>query len=400
MRIAYLVNHYPKASHTFIRREIAALEHLGTEIERFTIRPAGEDLVDADDRAEQARTTVLLEQRRQFVLAPLRATLRSPGRMARALQLTTRLGRRSERGVLRHLAYLAEAAQLTETLRSRQVSHVHAHFGTNPAAVAMLWSTLSGGTYSFTVHGPEEFDHPEQLSIGDKIEQASFVVAVSNFGRSQLYRWCGHDHWTKIHIVGCTVDQSFLDGLTPVPDRPRFVCIGRLCEQKGQMLLLEAAIELAKTHDFELDFIGDGEFRRPMQDLIDSHALGHQIRLCGWRSGPDVRQALIDARAMVLPSFAEGLPVGIMEALALGRPVISTYVAGIPELVVPGQSGWLVPAGSVGDLVDAMAAALDTPVERLTEMGANGHRAVLADHHDRTEATRLAEYFRGVVPGD
>ncbi|MGF1597370.1 MAG: glycosyltransferase family 4 protein [Acidimicrobiales bacterium] len=404
MRVAYLVNQYPKTSHSFIRREIAALEAQGVRVDRYTVRQVDEPLVDEDDVRERDRTLALLDDRRRLATAIVSAAVRSPRSLVRALRLAVRLGRRSDRGVLRGLVYLAEAARLGDELRRAAVGHVHAHFGTNSTAVALLWATLTGGTYSFTVHGPEEFDHPGELSLGPKIEHASFVVAVSDYGRSQLYRWCSHEHWSKIHVVRCTVDRSFLaTEPSPVPDVPTFVCVGRLSEQKGQLLLVEAAIELAEEHRFELLFVGDGEFRRPLEELIERHDLGASVRILGWCSGAEVRTALLGARAMILPSFAEGLPVGIMEALALGRPVVSTYVAGIPELVIPGTNGWLVPAGSVSELVAAMDDALRRSPGELTAMGAAGHRAVAERHRDDVEAAKLAAllcHVPGLVPGN
>jgi colanic acid/amylovoran biosynthesis glycosyltransferase len=118
------------------------------------------------------------------------------------------------------------------------------------------------------------------------------------------------------------------------------------------------------------------------------------VHITGWASGDEVREQLLAARAMILPSFAEGLPVVIMEALGLGRPVLSTYVAGIPELVVPGENGWLVPAGSVDHLVAALRQVLATPTEKLVQMGEAGRRAVLERHDVRVTAASLASLLR------
>lgn len=399
MRLAYLVNQYPKTSHSFVRREIRALEEQGFGIERFAIRRPDEPLPDVDDQAEQDLTTTLLDDKSALLTAFAKLALTHPIRLARAFALMTTMARKAGQDQVRHLAYLIEAAHLGAELRSRKITHVHAHFGTNSTTVAMLCATLWGTTYSFTVHGPEEFDRPSALGLDVKIEHATFVVAISEYGRSQLYRWCDYEHWSKIHIIHCTVDSSFLAAEpSPVPETPMFVCVGRLCEQKGQMLLLEAAIELSKERSLQVLFVGDGEFREPMEELIAQYDLGRSIRILGWQSSAAVRKTLRAGRALVLPSFAEGLPVVIMEALALGRPVISTYVAGIPELVNPGENGWLVPAGSVPDLVDAMRSALELPVERLSEMGRAGHRSVATEHRDSTEAAKLGDIFRRVVP--
>lgn len=402
-RLAYLVNQYPKVSHTFIRREIRALEGLGLEVERISVRDTRSEAKDEADRAEAARTTVLLETNLSGALAlgaaTLRAAVTSPRRTARALRLALSLGRRNERGPLVHLAYLAEAARLKEITGRAGVEHVHAHFGTNSATVAMLAHELGGPSFSFTAHGPEEFDKPDAIALGDKIDQASFVVGVSSFGRSQLLRRTPARAWDKVKVVPCGVDESFLSEghLKPIPAARRLVCVGRLCEQKGQLLLLEAAARLAQEGlDFELVLVGDGELRAECEARIAKDGLERRVRITGWATGERVRDELNAARAMVLPSFAEGLPVVIMEALALRRPVISTYVAGIPELVEPGVCGWLVPAGDVDHLAAAMRQALQATPEELERLGAAGRARVIERHDAVRAAALLASAFDAV----
>lgn len=395
--VAYLINQYPKASHTFIRREMAALEEEGVRVHRFALRPAREPLADPADRREVLRTRSILSARPGALLSAVLSTAGAhPGRLLRALRTALRLGWRSERGVLRHLAYVGEAMVLANWLRECGARHLHAHFGTNSTTVALLTSLLTGIPYSFTVHGPEEFDKAEAIGLSDKIEHAAFVAAISSFGRSQIYRRCPSTSWDKVHVVRCGIDDAYLD--TPpaaIPRAPRLVCVGRLCEQKGQLLLLEAARELLRNGvPFTLSLVGDGEMRPEVERRIATYGLGARVHVTGWASEARVRSELREARALVLPSFAEGLPVVIMEALALGRPVISTYVAGIPELVVPGRSGWLVPAGSAGDLAAAMREALEAPDETLVRMGKEGRDRVRQLHDVVHNAQQLEALFR------
>jgi colanic acid/amylovoran biosynthesis glycosyltransferase len=406
VRIAYLVNQYPATSHSFIRREILALEELGNEVLRFSLRAPRDVLATEEDRREQERTRVVLDVGPLGLAAAMTAAaLTRPAALARALSLAVRLGRRSDRGLFRHLAYLAEACVLLRWLRDGGARHLHAHFGTNPAAVAALCRALGGPTYSFTVHGPEEFDRPEALHLGEKVRHASFVVAISSFGRSQLCRWSRHADWEKLEVVRCGVDEALLRApITSVPAVPRFVCVARLSEQKGHLLLVEAAARLAaEGMPFEIVLAGDGPMRPAVEALIRRHGLESRVRLAGWMSSDQVRSAIEGSRALLLPSFAEGLPVVVMEALALGRPVITTAIAGIPELVQPGVTGWLVPAGSVEALVDAMRAALETSPERLSEMGRAGAARVARNHSAAREAARLAGLFQvaagGIPPG-
>jgi colanic acid/amylovoran biosynthesis glycosyltransferase len=398
VKVAYLVNQYPAVSHSFIRREVAALEAQGLEVARFSVRPPPAKLVDPADQAEQARTRGLLADGMGGLLAAaVIVALTAPAAWLRALRAAVHLGRKSERGVLRHFIYLAEACLLLRLIRrTGDVRHLHAHFGTNSAAVAMLTRMLGGPPYSFTVHGPDEFDRPEELSLPEKIERASAVVAVSSFGRSQLYRWVPPAEWSKVHVVHCGVDQDFLaKGPQPVVDNRRFICVGRLAPQKGQLLILDALAALrAEGVAVELVLAGDGPLRGAIEQRVRELGLVDSVRITGWISNDAVRSELLAARALLLPSFAEGLPVVLMEALALGRPAITTFVAGIPELLADGVNGWLIPAGSASAIAAAIKTALATPPADLERMGRAGAAAAAANHDAAHEAARLAVLFQ------
>jgi colanic acid/amylovoran biosynthesis glycosyltransferase len=399
MRIAYLVNQYPKVSHSFIRREIVALEDLGASVLRVAARGWDDPLVDAADEAERGKTQYLLRHAGAPLLAStLRAFIASPLRFMRALGRAARMRRMSPRPLAVHLVYLAQACRLRDLARRHGIAHVHAHFGTNSAEVAMLCAELGGPHFSFTVHGPEEFDMPGGLHLGEKVQRASFVAAVSSFGRSQLYRWIPHAHWPKVQVVRCGVDEAFGESPQPVdPGSRMLVCVGRLCEQKGQMLLLSAAREMAaRGVDFELVLAGDGEMRPDLERLIDRYGLRARVRITGWVTGEQVRSLLLQARGLVLPSFAEGLPVVIMEAMALARPVITTQIAGIPELVRHGEEGWLVAAGDCDALVCACIEALEADVACLDLMGRSGRQRVMRRHSAAAGARKLMELFGSV----
>jgi colanic acid/amylovoran biosynthesis glycosyltransferase len=395
VKIAYLINQYPQASQSFIRREIRALEAQGHQIDRFTLRTWDQKLVDPDDQAEQAKTRVVLAVGAFNLFKAVVITLCTrPLRFLRALTLAFALGNRGERGRLYHLIYLAEACVLLPWLR--QTDHLHAHFGTNSTTVALLVRELGGLTYSFTCHGPEEFDRPLALKLSEKIARARFVVAVSSYGRSQLLRWAALADWPKIHVVHCGVDASFLTAaVADLLDTPRLLCIGRLAEQKGQFLLIEAAARLKQENlPFQIVLAGDGPLRSEIEALIGRHDLASQVTITGWLTNAQIREQIIAARVIVLPSFAEGLPVVLMEAMALRRPVISTFVAGIPELVEAQKSGYLVPAGCVDRLAEAMRWALTEDVERLREMGHRGAEQVARQHDAHLEAQKLALLFQ------
>lgn len=401
-RIAYLVSQYPKVSHSFIRREILALERCGWRITRLSIRGWDAKLVDPEDIAESAKTIFVLKDGPfALALAVARQMLYRPGRFCAALALAMRMMRGSDRPFLWHLIYLAEACWIVPRLAVQRIAHIHAHFGTNPAEVAMLVAALTGIGYSFTVHGPEEFDRAHVIHLDEKIRRASFVVAISSFCRSQLFRLVEQRHWSRIEVVHCGVDAGFSALAAVAPSRAnRLVCVGRLCEQKGQLLLVRAAAALAAdARNFKLVLVGDGEDRGAIEELIARHNLGAYVEITGWASVARVKTEILAARALVLPSFAEGLPIVLIEAMMLGRPVLSTYVAGIPELVIDGRCGWLFPAGSEKDLLAAMRACLDAPVNVLQAMGDFARVRALERHDMDGQIGGLARLFESTMAG-
>jgi colanic acid/amylovoran biosynthesis glycosyltransferase len=394
LRITYFINHYPKVSHSFVRREILALERQGFVVQRIALRGWRDSLPDEEDRQEQKRTHYVLRGGLWGLLLPMvRAMLRTPSRFFAVAALAVKMSRNSDRPLPYHLIYVAEACRILEWLVGFGSVRLHAHFGTNSAEVAMLVRALGGPPYSFTVHGPDEFLRP--IGLDEKIRRSAFVVAISNFGRSQLFLRSRHADWPKVKIVHCGLEKSFYEDASPTRGPPRLICVGRLCEAKGQLLLIEAAALLADEGiAFEMVLVGDGPMRQEIEDLVQKCGLGARVRITGWISSSEVREEILAARALVLPSFAEGLPVVIMEAMALRRPVLSTYVAGIPELVRHGQEGWLVPAGAVKELAEAMEACLASSVDDLRRLGDAAQSRVLVRHCADTEAGKLAELFR------
>lgn len=392
LKIAYLTTRYPYVSHTFIRRELMDIERRGHSVLRLAIRHSDSPLVDPLDKKEADKTTHCLSQPAWLhALSVIRTALTRPLQFLGAVQLTIKMGLLSDRGLLRHFAYLFEACTLLRIIQKNDVQHIHVHFGTNATTVARLIQRCGGPSYSFTVHGPTEFDSAIGFDLHGKIADATFVVAITDFCSAQLRRWCAPAEWSKIHIIHCTVGDDFFNAFEPInPNSRIFTCVGRLTPQKGQLLLLDAFAKLiAAGHDAHLVFVGDGESRSIIEQKIASSTLDDRVSITGYLSEAEVRRHISSCRAMVLPSFAEGLPMVIMEAFAVGRPVISTYIAGIPELVRPNVNGWLVPAGNIDELVAALIDALETPVEQLMEMADLGREVTFQRHHTVTEGGHL-----------
>ncbi len=329
-----------------------------------------------------------------LALPALHTIILSPVRLFSALCLAIRVSRRSDRRILRRLVCVAEACRLVRWLRELKVSRLHAHFGTNSAEVGMYAHCLGGPLFSFTVHGPEEFESP--MALAEKVGEAAFVAAISSYGRSQLYLRCRATEWPKVQVVRCGIEPSFHQAAAiAAPALRRFICVGRLCEAKGQLLLVEATARLrAKGIEMDLVLAGDGPLRREIEAAVERQGLGDVVRITGWVSSDGVRDEILAARALVLPSFAEGLPVVIMEAMALRRPVLSTYVAGIPELVRDGENGWLFPAGSLDELAAAMEDCLSRSADEIQRMGDAGYSRVIERHSIDVEAAKLADLFR------
>ena len=366
------------------------------EVVRIAVRGHETGSVDSGDASEISKTRYILQTPPfEIVTACLRALGRSPVRFLGTLAAALTLGLKSDGGVFKHMAYFVEACVLRSWLSSGDVTHVHAHFGTNTATVAMLCRRLGGPPYSFTVHGPDEFDRPQRLALREKIQGSAFVVAISSFCRSQLYRWARFSDWGKIQIVRCALDSSYFETVRrPITDNPKLLCVGRLSEEKGQMLVVRAAGLLRKRGiAIDVTLAGDGPLRPQIESEIRAQGLQDIVHVSGWVDNAQVRALLLESRALVVASFAEGLPVVIMEAFALGRPVISTAIAGIPELVEHEVNGWLIPSGDLEMLADAMEKAVSLPPSRLTELGEAGRKRTLARHDSAAEAAKLKALF-------
>jgi colanic acid/amylovoran biosynthesis glycosyltransferase len=397
VRLAYLTSLYGRASDTFIRREVLELRARGHTVHTFSIRePDAGELVNDAVRDAHAHTDYILSRSPLTLLAALlRRAPRQPARVLRALFLAARLGTPGVRGRLWPYAYLLEGAYLAERLEALGVEHLHDHIVEGSAAVAMLASELSRVPFSVTVHGPGEFDHPRSLGLATKLERAAFFIAPADYTRGQLMRWSRPEDWPRIHLVRSGVEPELTSRVGgPVPDEPRFVSIGRLDVDKGQMVLVEAVALLREGGvDIDVTVVGEGPLRATLERAAERAGVGDRVRFPGWLGTHDVLDAIERSRAIVMPSLAEGLPNVVTESLALGRPAIATAVAGVGELVAPGVTGWLVPAGSPKRLADALRAAAEAPREEIARLGENGRRAVRERHDTTREVAKLETLF-------
>jgi colanic acid/amylovoran biosynthesis glycosyltransferase len=388
-RIAYLVGSYPAVSHTFIAREVDGLRARGVDVHTVSVRrtPPEQLLTDADRRAAEETSVILPPEPRELVGAHARTLLRRPGRYLSTLALAARLSPGGARAGLWQLFYFAEAILLWRLCRRSDIGHVHAHFASPGADVAHLYAHFArsagtvGAGWSFTAHG-FDIDNSDQDVLAAKVRDADFVVCVSNYGRGRLMALVDEDAWPKLAVIHCGVDLAAFsppgrEG--PADGRLSVLSVGRLVAVKGQGVLIEAIATLARDGaDVTLTLVGDGPRRPALEDLARRHGVADRVRFTGRVGQDDIRAHYSAADVFCLSSFAEGVPVVLMEAMASGIPVVATRINGIPELIEDGESGVLVAPGRA----DLLAAALRDMLgdgSRRAALAAAGRERVAAD---------------------
>lgn len=375
MRIAYLVSQYPAASHTFIRREVMGLRARGFDVETFSVRrPTGVSKLASVDQAETSATWYVLPlDPKRMARSHLSALVRRPRAYARTLKRALSHRAPGARSLLWSAFHFAESIDLACELERRGVEHLHNHFANAGANVGYLAAQYLELNWSLTLHGTSEFDYPAGLLLAEKIAAAHFVACVTHFGRAQAMRLVDPKYWHKFHIVRAGIERPRVkaDG-APESLRPRLVCVARLSPEKGHAGLLQAFAELLSSGlDADLELLGDGPELPRIEAQVRELGIGARVHLRGQVPEEQALSAMSTATAVVLASFMEGLPVVLMEALALGVPVVAPCVAGIPELVEHGVSGLTFPPGDWARLAQVLRELLgDAELrERLARAG-------------------------------
>lgn len=409
-RLGYLVGRYPAISHTFVAREIEGLRRLGWEIDSFSIwRTQDSQIFSASDSLERDRTFALLPftaaRLFQFTRAHLRA-LRHPQIYFAVLTGTLGLGGAGLKRRLLAMSWFAEAILVHDRCKARNIRHLHAHLGGTAAFVALLVGRLSRRegsniTWSMTVHGPHEFYAVESEKLVEKISEAALVICISDFARSQLMGMSDEETWDKLHVVRCGVDpKSFSRPRVVLPERDepvretcRILSVGRLDPLKGQGVLLAAMAELQRRGcRVSLAVIGGGSRQSVLQTLSRKLGVDTSVRWLGAVGQDEIRTYYKDADIFCLPSFAEGIPVVLMEAMAMGVPVVTSRIAGIPELITNDGEGLLVRPGRPDELADALQ-RLCSSAELRAAMGRNGRARVERDYHIDHNVEDLGKLF-------
>jgi colanic acid/amylovoran biosynthesis glycosyltransferase len=402
-RIAYLTSRYPAVSHAFIRREVEALRNLGWDIETMSIRRARpDDILSAADVVAVETTFALLPlSLRALVKAHLGCFSKTPRRYLSTLRTALELGN-GARGRLWQVFYFAEAVCFYEHCRRNRIAHVHAHHADPAGDVAMLIARLSPNgvgslRWSFTGHG-SDINHGDRRLLCAKVASAAATICVSDQGANVIRELVGPELAHKISVVRTGVDP---DQFRPLADlRPvarRILTVGRLDPLKGHATLIEALLLLRQRgQDFDLSIVGSGPERADLERRVHDSGLDDAVAFRGSIAHDSLPEVYADADVFCLPSYSEGVPVVLMEAMAAGLPVISTRITGIPELV-DAQSGFLVEPGSPQQLAEALAAALGSSHEDRTAMGTHGRRVVLEGFNRSATAVALAHVFSTIV---
>jgi colanic acid/amylovoran biosynthesis glycosyltransferase len=397
-RIAYLISKYPDVSHTFILREVAAMRERGIEIETASINACPPDnKLTRQERDEAARTFYV---KQQGVAGVLRAKwwmlLRRPGGFFRGLWFALRLGGADLPRAVRHLFYFAEALILAQWMHERSLRHLHVHFATPAATVALILSKTAPVSISITVHGPDEFYDVTEYALREKLEAARFVVCISFFAQSQLMKLMPGGYWQKFEIARLGVDTSHFAPRSMEGKAGPFtvLCVGRLVSTKGQRILIEAAARLRQEgRALRVQFVGNGPDRTDLERLVSVRSLASVVEFVGSINQEHIQEFYRGADVFALASFAEGIPVVLMEAMAMEIPCVASRINGIPELIEDGENGLLVAPSDVDGLAAAIAKLMDSE-ELRKRVGEAGRRRVQEQYELSRSADKLAEIFR------
>jgi colanic acid/amylovoran biosynthesis glycosyltransferase len=411
VRIAYLTGQYPAVSHTFVLREVNALRQLGAEIATFSIRRAGSNhlLADADRVAFESTYAILPPRWKQLIATHAKLAAAAPMTYLSTLVMALRGAPVGLRGPLWQFFYFVESVVLWRECRRRGIRHIHVHLANVAADVAMLAAHLGSEidperpwSWSFTMHGPTEFFDVSHFRLAEKIRRAKFVVCISDYARSQLMALSDPAIWDRLHVVHCGIPlQQFTgseDGDARQAD-PTILYLGRLVPEKGQAVLLQAVSLLnERGHMVNVILAGDGPSRLGLERLAEQLGIASRSSFPGAVGQEEIHDLYANASIFCLPSFAEGVPGVLMEAMAMRLPVVSTRIAGIPELVDDGQTGLLVSPGRPDELADALQLLLNDP-SLCSHMGSRAREKVIREFNTDGSAEQLYARFKEELGG-
>ncbi|MGZ6316936.1 MAG: glycosyltransferase [Anaerolineales bacterium] len=402
-KVAYVMSRFPHLPETFILREMMALEQLGWKVELYPLILQGQELVHPEARPwlERAHSTPWFS----FGLAAAN-THQAIMHPHRYFSLWARLVRgnfSSPKFLLRALLLFPRAVWMADAFLRDGIEHIHAHYATHPALVAWLIHALTGIPYSVTVHAHDIF--VEKPMLATKLRDAAFIASISEFNRDYLVEALGPWVRQKISIVRCGIDPAYYgQNEQPRNGRLEILSVGSLQPYKGFAFLIEACALLRDQGiPFRCRIVGGGDLRGTLEELIQNRGLIGSVELLGARTQDDVSRLLCTGNCYVQPSIVtstgkmEGIPVAVMEAMISGLPVIASALSGLPELVKPGETGWLVPPGNSALLAEALAEIYARPAEA-RRRAALGRQWVQQEFNLETNVHKLAALFAESAP--
>jgi glycosyltransferase involved in cell wall biosynthesis len=389
---------YPAVSHTFILREVLALRQRRIQIEVASINaPSNSDSLTQEEQLEAADTFFVKRVGAAGALrVAARIAVRHPLRFARGLGLAWTLSGLDLSRLKRYAFYWVEALILMKWMADRSLDHVHVHFATPASTVALILAGMAPVTFSVTVHGPDEFYDVHGYNLAEKVAASRFVVCISFFARSQMMKLADGRNWPKFDLARLGVDCSHFSPATrrEMPEPFEILCVGRLISTKGQRILIEAIAQLIEDRRrVRLRLIGDGPDRKYLESLVAERKLSGQISFEGSINQERIRAFYAAADIFALASFAEGIPVVLMEAMAMEIPCVASNINGIPELIRDGIDGLLVAPSDVQGLCAALSRLMDERALR-ESIGKAGRLRVEEHYNLSRSADRMAAIFR------
>jgi len=397
--IAYLCSEYPAISHTFIYREIESLRKAGVNVHTASIhKPSNLSVMTIAEQIEAENTFLVVSQPMLTILtAHLHCIFKNPIGYLHMAKGACKLFVKGPKSPVKALAYFAEAGILLQWMHRLDITHIHEHFANPTAIVAMLMKIYGGINYSLSVHGPDIFYRVDSAMLEEKVREAAFVRCISHYCRSQIMRISETEAWKKLHVVRCGVNPD-LYSVREEPGNtiPNILCVGRLVPAKGQHILLEACRFLKQEGLlFQVTIIGEGPDSRSLEQFTTMHNLKDIVTFTGVLGQNTVREYYDKADIFVLASFAEGVPVVLMEAMAKEIPVISTRITGIPELIEHEHDGLLATPGDAEDLANQIRKLLVDSSLRHT-FGRAGREKVISLYNQHINNQQMVNLFNEV----
>ena len=406
-RVGYVMTHYPKIAQTFIANEIEAVERAGLAITCFAMNsPTAHDRDAPGAQARVERTIYLKASPLRAAIALVAQTLRHPVGLARVWLMALKSAGGGPARSLRRIAHLAQAARVAHLANREGIERIHAHFGLAPATIAWLATAIAHAhgrrraAFSFTIHGFHDFVDPAESRLDLKSRDAAAVLCISDFTRSQLCLGTDPSLWPRFHVARCGIDTAAFAYRDPPPlsEAPTLLALGRLSPEKGFAVLIEAVARLHQDNvPATLRIVGDGPIRGDLERWARHCGVAHAVTFTGELPALQVREELNAADIFCMASFSEGLPISLMEAMAVGVPVVSTWIAGIPELAQDNVNAVTVPPANAEAFAGAVKRlAQDESLRRRLARAARGR--IEADHDMWRCGTRVAALLKGQEP--